>query len=118
MFNTILGTDADEDLIGKGGPDHIFGFAGKDRPYGQGGDDKLYGGAGNDTLDGGTGIDTMFGGAGDDLYRVDNFADVVSEESAGPDIDDGGIDTVESTITYTLGNFIEKLQLSIPRSSL
>jgi len=112
VFNNIFGTDADEDLIGKAGADQIFGFAGKDKLYGQGGDDVLHGGTENDVLDGGTGADIMFGGSGDDLYRVDNFADVVSEESAGLGIDDGGIDTVESTITYTLGPFIEKLALT------
>ena len=67
-----------------------------------GGDDQLYGGAGNDLLDGGTGADVMYGGTGDDLYRVDNLADLVSETTV-PGVDDGGIDTVESLITYSLG---------------
>ena len=54
----------------------------------------------------------MYGGSGDDLYRVDDIRDVISEESTGAGIDDGGIDSVESTITYTLGNFLEKLTLT------
>jgi hypothetical protein len=52
----------------------------------------------------------MYAGSGDDLYRVDNLADVVSETTV-PGVDDGGIDTVESTITYSLGAFLEKLNL-------
>ena len=53
----------------------------------------------------------MYGGAGDDLYRLDNPGDVVSEQTI-PGIDDGGTDTVESTITYTLPIFVEKLNLT------
>jgi hypothetical protein len=52
----------------------------------------------------------MYGGAGDDVYRVDNLADIVSEQTV-PGVDDGGIDTVESSITYSLGAFVEKLNL-------
>ncbi|WFU18466.1 Calx-beta domain-containing protein [Bradyrhizobium sp. CB3481] len=109
-FRQILGTDSDEDLIGSSGREQLYGFGGKDRLYGKDGDDQLYGGAGNDLLDGGAGADVMYGGAGDDLYRVDNLADVVSETTS-PGIDDGGVDAVESTITYSLGAFIEKLTL-------
>jgi hypothetical protein len=109
-FRKILGTDSDEDLIGSSGREQLYGYAGKDRLYANGGDDQLYGGAGNDLLDGGTGVDVMYGGAGDDLYRVDNAADAVSETTA-PGVDDGGIDSVDSTITYSLGAFLEKLNL-------
>lgn len=109
-FRQILGTGADEDLIGSLGREQLYGYSGKDRLYANGGDDELYGGAGNDLLDGGTGADVMYGGSGDDLYRVDNLADVVSETTV-PGVDDGGIDTVESTITYSLGAFLEKLNL-------
>lgn len=109
-FRQILGTDSDEDLIGSSGREQLYGFGGKDRLYGKAGDDQLWGGAGNDLLDGGAGADVMYGGAGDDLYRVDNPADVVSETTTAG-IDDGGVDTVESTITYSLGAFIEKLTL-------
>ena len=55
-------------------------------------------------------LTSCMAGAGDDLYRVDNLADVVSETTV-PGVDDGGIDTVESTITYSLGAFVEKLNL-------
>ena len=110
-FNQKLGTDADESLIGTSLRDQIYGFGGNDKLYGMAGDDILYGGTGNDVLDGGTGADVMYGGPGDDLYRVDNIADVVSEQTT-PGVDDGGIDTVESTISYTLPPFIEKLTLT------
>src|SRR6185295_8525849 len=109
-FRQILGTESDEDLIGSSGREQLYGYGGKDRLYAQGGDDQLYGGDGNDLLDGGTGADIMYGGAGDDLYRVDNLADVVSETTT-PGVDDGGVDTVESTINYALPAFIEKLTL-------
>src|SRR6478736_1928902 len=110
-FRKSSGTDSDEDLIGSGGREQLYGFAGKDRLYANGGDDQLYGGAGNDLLDGSKGADIMYGGSGDDLYRVDNLADLVSETTV-PGVDDGGIDTVESTITYSLGAFLEKLTLT------
>jgi hypothetical protein len=109
-FRQISGTESDEDLLGSSGREQLYGYGGKDRLYANGGDDQLYGGAGNDLLDGGMGADIMYAGAGDDLYRVDNFADVVSETTV-PGVDDGGIDTVESTITYSLGAFVEKLNL-------
>jgi hypothetical protein len=109
-FKQILGTEAGEDLIGGVMREQLYGFGGNDRLYANGGDDQLYGGAGNDLLDGGTGADIMYGGAGDDLYRVDNLADVVSETTVSG-VDDGGVDTVESTITYSLGAFVEKLTL-------
>jgi hypothetical protein len=106
----ILGTDADEDLIGTTGSERIYGFAGKDRLYAKSGNDQLYGGAGNDLLEGGAGADIMFGGSGDDVYHVDDAGDMVSEESVAG-VDDGGIDTVQSSITFTLGRFFEKLTL-------
>lgn len=70
------------------------------------GANQLHGAGGNDTLNGGTGIDTMVGGSGDDSYTVDNIADVVTELTAE------GIDTITSSVTYTLGNHTENLTLS------
>ncbi len=110
QFHQMFGTDAGEDLNGTAGRDQIYGYGGNDRLYGQGGDDILYGGTGNDLLDGGTGADIMYGGAGDDVYRVDNIGDVVSEQTS-PGVDDGGYDTAQSSITYTLPAFVEQLNL-------
>ncbi len=107
----IIGTAFGEDLIGSAVSEVIFGLDGKDRLYGKAGNDILYGGAGDDLLDGGTGADTMYGGSGNDIYRVDNPGDVVSEEvTAG--IDDGGIDYVLSSINYSLGRYVERLELT------
>src|SRR6266581_601881 len=70
------------------------------------GNDTLIGGAGNDTLDGGTGNDSMSGGTGNDIYVVDSLSDIVTENA------NEGIDTVQSSITYTLGVNLENLTLT------
>jgi len=88
------------------------GNGGNNLITGNAGNNLLSGLAGNDTLDGGTGADTLYGGAGNDTYYVDDAGDVVSEESTGAGINDGGGDRVISTISYTLGAFIENLNLS------
>ncbi len=66
----------------------------------------LTGDAGNDTLDGGTGSDTLRGGTGNDIYVVDSTGDVVTENA------NEGTDTVQTSITYTLGNNVESLTLT------
>ncbi|MDP1633057.1 MAG: hypothetical protein Q8L69_00060, partial [Gallionellaceae bacterium] len=66
----------------------------------------LNGGAGNDRLDGKAGADRMSGGTGDDIYVVDNTKDTVTENT------NEGIDTVESSITYTLKANVEALLLT------
>lgn len=72
---------------------------------GNGANNTLTGGAGNDTLDGGAGNDTMVGGVGDDTYVVNVTTDVVTEAL------NEGVDTVRSSVTLTLGNNVENLQL-------
>jgi Ca2+-binding RTX toxin-like protein len=66
----------------------------------------LSGGAGNDTLNGGGGADTMVGGIGNDSYGVDSAGDIVTEAA------NAGIDSVSSSITYTLGTNVENLTLT------
>jgi Ca2+-binding RTX toxin-like protein len=66
----------------------------------------LTGAAGNDILDGGSGNDTMLGGAGNDTYLIAQASDVTTENA------NEGIDTVQSSITWTLGNNLENLTLT------
>jgi Ca2+-binding RTX toxin-like protein len=58
----------------------------------------ITGGAGNDTLNGAAGADTMIGLGGNDTYIVDNAAGVITEAAGG------GIDTINSSVTFTLPN--------------
>jgi len=95
------------DYINAGdGNDVVFCEDGNDYALGSYGNDSLVGGAGNDTLDGGAGTDTMCGGTGNDTYVVDGLSDVLVE------YENEGIDTVQSSITYTLGANIENLTLT------
>ncbi|GAB3661215.1 calcium-binding protein [Ramlibacter alkalitolerans] len=69
----------------------------------------LHGDAGRDTLDGGLGADVMAGGKGNDTYYLDDAGDVVTESA---DALLGGVDTLVSSVTRTLGAFQENLTLS------
>ncbi|MEY4765486.1 MAG: hypothetical protein RI907_2159, partial [Pseudomonadota bacterium] len=66
----------------------------------------LSGGDGNDTISGGAGADAMTGGLGDDTFVVDNTADTVTEAL------NEGLDLVQSSVTFTLGNNVENLTLT------
>ena len=73
---------------------------------GNAGSNILDAGAGDDVLDGGKGADRMLGGAGDDTYVVDNSNDLIIEDL------NAGIDTVKSSISYTLSANVERLILT------
>jgi Ca2+-binding RTX toxin-like protein len=83
----------------------IRGTVGNDRLIGSAAGDTLVGLGGNDTLDGSTGGESLVGGAGNDTYIVAP-GDVVTESL------NGGIDTVFSTTSCTLGANVEKLVLT------
>lgn len=68
----------------------------------------LTGNISNNILDGGTGVDTLIGGLGNDTYIVDNIGDLVTETSTLAT----EIDTLNSSVTYTLGNNVENLILT------
>ncbi len=97
-----IGNDLNNQITGGNGSNHLTGF---------GGNDLLIGNGGTDALDGGAGNDTMFGGSGNDTYYVDSTGDKVSEQTVAGQ-DDGGDDTVISSISYTLGDFFERLILT------
>jgi VCBS repeat-containing protein len=70
------------------------------------GDDTLTATKGDDTLDGQNGADAMTGGAGNDTYLVDNVGDKVVEKASL------GIDTIKSSVSYTLSAHVENLTLT------
>lgn len=102
----LLAADANLHLVGTSGADTLTGGGGDDTLDGGAGNDRLVGGAGNDRLDGGTGKDTLVGGAGDDTYVVDSTTDVVTEAA------DGGLDTVEASVSLVLAANVENLLLT------
>lgn len=120
--DTLYGESGNDIIGGSYGNDVIDGGSGNDSLYGDEHNDTLRGGDGNDylnggwgwgadatgadTLDGGNGIDTLVGGQGNDTYIVDTTTDTIIE-NAGE-----GTDTVKSSVTFTLGNNVEKLTLT------
>ncbi len=102
----IIGNAIANILRGSNGNDYLSGGNGDDSLYGEAHNDRLEGEAGNDTLDGGGGNDTLIGGVGNDTYVVDTTADVISEATSA------GIDTVNSSISYSLGANLERLTLT------
>ena len=68
----------------------------------------IIGNSGDNILnDGGVGgIDTLTGGAGNDTYIVNNIGDRITE------LANGGTDTVQTSLTYTLGANLENLTLT------
>ncbi len=64
-------------------------------------------GAGNDVIyGGGMGYNTLSGGAGDDTYYVKTSREVVVEGA------DGGVDTVVTSVDFTLDANIERLRMA------
>ena len=88
LNNTIIGNTANNILSGAGGNDVIRGQEG------------------NDTIDGGKGADTMYGGIGNDTFTVDDAGDRVFENASE------GLDTVLSSVSFTLGVNVDNLTLT------
>jgi Ca2+-binding RTX toxin-like protein len=97
--NRITGNTGNNLLTGAGGNDSLSGGSGND---------TLAGDAGNDRLDGGAGNDSLVGGSGNDSYVVGSSADRISETTTTA----SEIDSVSSSVTWTLGNNLEKLTLT------
>ncbi|MGH6770372.1 MAG: calcium-binding protein [Xanthobacteraceae bacterium] len=68
--------------------------------------DEINGLGGSDTLNGLAGADAMYGGQGDDTYVIDNAGDGVFEGF------NNGTDTVQSAVSFTLGDNVERLTLT------
>ena len=92
------------------------------------GNDIITGSSADDILDGGPGNDTLNGGAGNDTYYVDSTGDSVVETSSvsgsatlgfklGLDLS-GNIDKVIASISYTLGDNLENLDLAAGSGNL
>lgn len=129
----IYGLGGNDTLNGEGGGDILYGGVGSDRLNGGDGGDKLYGGSGgdgldggagndllfgddastdtlrggdgNDVLDGGGGSDQLFGGADNDLYIINGTGATLTE------LANEGYDIVRSSISFTLGDNFEAVQL-------
>ncbi|MEJ5991311.1 hypothetical protein WG902_15010 [Ramlibacter sp. PS3R-8] len=92
-------------ITGSAGRDLLIGTAGDDLINGLEGNDYLFGMAGDDDLHGGLGDDFLWGGQGNDTYHVDTTGEKLFE------LRNQGIDTVVSSISYTLPANFERLVL-------
>ncbi|MDP2901562.1 MAG: Calx-beta domain-containing protein, partial [Methylovulum sp.] len=101
FFDALAGNDT---VFGLGGNDTLIGNTGDDSLIGGVGNDNLQGNEGKDTLDGGIGADVLIGGAGDDVYFVDNVRDKIVEDNTSG----GGVDKVNSSVSYSLADKNDK----------
>ncbi len=82
--------------------------AGATNGTGNAGNNIITGNIANNILNGGLGVDTLIGGMGNDTYVVDNIGDIVTETSTLTT----EIDTVQSSVNYTLVLNVEQLTLT------
>ncbi|MDD5227893.1 MAG: calcium-binding protein, partial [Methylococcales bacterium] len=105
-------TAGNNQLFGLSGNDELHGNTGNDLVNGGEGNDTLYGQSGDDTLDGGVGDDVLKGSTGNDTYKIDSVGDNVVE------VVNAGLDTVLSSISYTLTANTENLTLMATAGNL
>ena len=108
-IENLAGSSFDDTLTGNAAANNLWGLSGNDTLNGGSGDDNLFGYTGHDTLNGGSGNDTLLGGDGNDTYVKDSVGDVLQELSNDGV---GGVDTVQSSVTHTLGFGFEHLTLT------
>jgi Ca2+-binding RTX toxin-like protein len=106
--NTLNGENGNDTIEDYDGNSTLLGGAGNDQFIGGAGNDQLDGDIGDDILNGGTGNDALVGGTGNDTYIVDATGDAITEISTIAT----EIDTVQSSITYSLGANLENLTLT------
>ncbi len=92
-------------LTGAGGIQLAIGGATNRGFYGTTASETLIGTVGNDSFRGAGGGDILKGGAGDDTYNIYDIHDLAIENA------NEGVDTVVTTVSYTLGANIENLTL-------
>ncbi|MGF1566683.1 MAG: calcium-binding protein [Nodosilinea sp.] len=117
--NVLNGGDGD-DTVGiflfsgeVAGTNVLDGGAGNDILIGQSGTDVLNGGAGNDRLQGSFGFNTLIGGSGNDSYLIVQLPDANGNDVVVEAVN-GGIDTIETTLNFTLPANVENLTLQSP----
>lgn len=94
------GNTLDNTIIGNDGNNYLNGMTGNDIIYGGGGNDTLYGAyANNDS-------NALYGGTGNDTYIIKLSTDTISENL------NEGIDTIQSSISFTLSDNVENLILT------
>jgi Ca2+-binding RTX toxin-like protein len=74
---------------------------------GNAGNNVITGNGANNILDGGAGNDTLIGGAGNDIYIVDSASDTITE------LANGGTDTIQSSVTYTIAALVNVENLTL-----
>ncbi|PTQ89524.1 calcium-binding protein [Agitococcus lubricus] len=72
----------------------------------------IYGNTESNTINGLGGADTMYGGSGNDIFVVDNTADVVIEYT------DEGFDTIQTSVTYTASTNVENILITVATNGI
>jgi len=72
---------------------------------------NITGNTGDNRLDGGAGIDTLVGGLGNDNYIVNSTTDVITEVASA------GIDTVESSVSFTVASLANLENITLTGTS-